>query len=95
MFADMATKIDAARLLVYRASWSLNMRDSNRTRYSNMAKVYGTRVASEVASNCVQVMGSYGYSKEYPVEKYMRDAKIVEIYLGPNEMVNQLIGESL
>jgi len=95
MFADMATKIDAARLLVYRASWSLKMRDSNRTRYSDMAKVYGTRVASEVASNCVQVMGSYGYSKEYPVEKYMRDAKIVEIYLGPNEMVNQLIGESL
>jgi butyryl-CoA dehydrogenase len=95
MFADMATKIDAARLLVYRASWSLKMRDSNRVRYSNMAKVYGTRIASEVASNCVQVMGSYGYSKEYPVEKYLRDTKIVEIYLGPNEMVNQLIGESL
>jgi butyryl-CoA dehydrogenase len=48
-----------------------------------------------VTSKCVQVMGSYGYSKEYPVEKFMRDAKIVEIYLGPNEMVDQLIGESL
>ena len=95
MFADMATKIDAARLLVYRASWSLRARDPNRVRYSNMAKVFATNMAMEVTSNCVQLMGSYGYSKEYPVEKYMRDAKIVQIYLGPNELVQQLIGESL
>jgi butyryl-CoA dehydrogenase len=95
MFADMATKIDAARLLVYRASWSLKMRDPNRARYSNMSKVFATNMAMEVTSNCVQLLGSYGYSKEYPVEKYMRDAKIVQIYLGPNEMVQQLIGESL
>ena len=60
-----------------------------------MAKVFATNMAMEVTSNCVQVMGSYGYSKEYPVEKYMRDAKIVQIYLGPNELVQQLIGESL
>ncbi|GAF79587.1 unnamed protein product, partial [marine sediment metagenome] len=64
-------------------------------RYSDMAKVYSTNMAMEVTSNCVQVMGSYGYSKEYPVEKYMRDAKIVQIYLGPNEMLQQLIGGSL
>jgi alkylation response protein AidB-like acyl-CoA dehydrogenase len=95
MFADMATKIDAARLLVYRASWALRRKDPNRARYSNMAKVFATNAAMEITSNCVQVMGSYGYSKEYPVEKYMRDAKIVQIYLGPNEMVQQLIGESL
>jgi acyl-CoA dehydrogenase len=95
MFADMATKIDAARLLVFRASWSLRMKDPNRARYSNMAKVFATNMAMEVTLNCVQVMGSYGYSKEYPVEKYMRDAKIVQIYLGPNELVQQLIGESL
>jgi len=95
MFADMATKIDAARLLVYRASWSLRTRDPHRARYSDMAKVYSTNMAMEVTSNCVQVMGSYGYSKEYPVEKYMRDAKIVQIYLGPNELVQQLVGESL
>jgi len=95
MFADMATKIDAARLLVYRASWSLKAREAHRARYSDMAKVYATNMAMDVTSNCVQVMGSYGYSKEYPVEKYMRDAKIVQIYLGPNELVQQLIGESL
>jgi alkylation response protein AidB-like acyl-CoA dehydrogenase len=94
-FADMATKIDAARLLVYRASWSLRMKDPNRARYSDMAKVFGTNIAMEITTDCVQVMGSYGYSKEYPVEKYMRDAKIVQIYLGPNEMLQQLIGESL
>ena len=95
MFADMATKIDAARLLVYRASWSLKMRDQNRAQYSDMAKVFGTNVGMEVTTKCVQLLGSYGYSKEYPVEKYMRDAKIVQIYLGPNEMLQQLIGESL
>ena len=95
LFADMATKIDAGRLLVYRASWSLKARNPNRARYSDMAKVYATNMAMDVTSNCVQVMGSYGYSKEYPVEKYMRDAKIVQIYLGPNEMLQQLIGESL
>jgi len=95
MFADMATKIDAARLLVYRASWSLKAKNPHRARYSDMAKVYSTNMAMEVTSNCVQVMGSYGYSKEYPVEKYMRDAKIVQIYLGPNEMLQQLIGGSL
>jgi len=94
-FADMATKIDAARLLVYRASWSLKKRHPHRARYSDMAKVYATDTAMEVTSNCVQLMGSYGYSREYPVEKYMRDAKIVQIYLGPNELVGQLIGESL
>jgi len=94
-FSDMATKIDAGRLLVYRASWSLKNKSPNRARYSDMAKVFATNAAMEITSDCVQVMGSYGYSKEYPVEKYMRDAKIVQIYLGPNEMVQQLIGMSL
>lgn len=95
MFADMAMEIDAARLLVYRASWALKKRDPQRARYSDIAKVYATNAAMKVTSDCVQVMGSYGYSREYPVEKYMRDAKIVQIYLGPNELVRQLIGESL
>ena len=94
-FADMATMIDAARMLVYRASWALRKRDPHRARYSDMAKVYATNAAMEITTSCVQVMGSYGYSREYPVEKYMRDAKIVQIYLGPNELVQQLIGESL
>ncbi len=95
MFADMAIKIDAARLLVYRSAWANINKHPQRDRYSNMAKVFATNIAMEVTTNCVQVMGSYGYSKEYPVEKYMRDAKIVQIFLGPNELLCQLIGESL
>ena len=95
MFADMAMKIDAARLLVYRSAWSNTKRHPQRDRFSNMAKVFATNMAMEVTTQCVQVMGSYGYSKEYPVEKYMRDAKIVQIFLGPNELLSQLIGASL
>lgn len=95
MFADMATKIDAARLLVYRSAWANMNRHPERARFSDMAKVFATNMAMGVTTQCVQVMGSYGYSKEYPVEKYMRDAKIVQIFLGPNELLTQLIGESL
>ena len=95
MFADMATKIDAARLLVYRSAWANMNRHPERARFSDMAKVFATNMAMEVTTQCVQVMGSYGYSKEYPVEKYMRDAKIVQIFLGPNELLAQLIGEGL
>ena len=95
MFADMATKIDAARLLVFRSACSNVNRHPQRGRFSDMAKVFATDMAMEVTTKCVQVMGSYGYSKEYPVEKYMRDAKIVQIFLGPNELLSQLIGASL
>ena len=95
MFAKMATSIDAARLLVYRSAWANMNRHPDRVRFSDMAKVFATNMAMEVTTQCVQVMGSYGYSKEYPVEKYMRDAKIVQIFLGPNELLTQLIGKSL
>ena len=88
-------KFDAARLLVYRSAWANTKRHPQRDRFSNMAKVFATNMAMEVTTQCVQVMGSYGYSKEYPVEKYMRDAKIVQIFLGPNELLSQLIGSSL
>jgi alkylation response protein AidB-like acyl-CoA dehydrogenase len=95
MFAKMATNIDAARLLVYRSAWANIKRHPDRARFSDMAKVFATNMAMEVTTQCVQVMGSYGYSKEYPVEKYMRDAKIVQIFLGPNELLTQLITKNL
>jgi butyryl-CoA dehydrogenase len=95
MFAKMATNIDAARLLVHRSAWANMTRHPDRGRFSDMAKVFATNMAMEVTTQCVQVMGSYGYSKEYPVEKYMRDAKIVQIFLGPNELLTQLIAKSL
>lgn len=94
-FAKMATSIDAARLLVYRSAWANMNRHPDRARFSDMAKVFATDMAMKVTTQCVQLMGSYGYSKEYPVEKYMRDAKIVQIFLGPNELLTQLIGDSL
>jgi len=95
MFAKMAMNIDAARLMVYRSAWANMNRHPDRGRFSDMAKVFATNMAMDVTSQCVQVMGSYGYSKEYPVEKYMRDAKIVQIFLGPNELLTQLISDSL
>ena len=60
MSSDMATNIDAVRLLVYHSAWSNTQRHSNRDRFSNMAKVFATNVAMEVATKCVQVVGSYG-----------------------------------
>jgi alkylation response protein AidB-like acyl-CoA dehydrogenase len=94
MFADMATEIDAARLLYLRAAWFNAQRLPNMA-WSTMAKVYCSDVAMRVTTNAVQVMGSYGYSREVGVEKYMRDAKIMQIYIGANELTRQVIGESL
>jgi len=95
MFADMATEIDAARLLYLRAAWFNAQRGMADMTISTMAKVYASDMAMRVTTNCVQVMGSYGYSKEVGVEKYMRDAKIVQIFLGANELTRQVIGEAL
>lgn len=95
MFADMATEIDAARLLYLRAAWFNAQRGLANMAWSTMAKVYASDMAMRVTTNCVQVMGSYGYSKEVGVEKYMRDAKIIQIFIGANELTRQVIGEAL
>ena len=63
--------------------------------WATMAKVYASDVAMKVTTDCVQVMGSYGYSKEVGVEKYMRDAKVIQIYIGANELTRQVIAEEL
>jgi acyl-CoA dehydrogenase len=88
--ADMATEIDAARLMVYRSAWMLdnNMKASKE---SAMAKVMATDVAMRVAVDAVQLHGGYGYMKEYPVEKMMRDAKLLQIYEGTNEIQRHVI----
>ena len=95
MFADMATEIDAARLLYLRAAWFNAQRGLANMAWSTMAKVYASDIAMRVTTNAVQVMGSYGYSREVGVEKYMRDAKIMQIYIGANELIRQVIGETL
>ncbi len=95
LFADMATEIDAARLLYLRAAWFNAQRGLANMAWSTMAKVYASDIAMRVTTNAVQVMGSYGYSREVGVEKYMRDAKIMQIYIGANELTRQVIGEAL
>jgi len=91
----MATEIDAARLLYLRAAWFNAQRGLANMAWSTMAKVYASDIAMRVTTNAVQVMGSYGYSREVGVEKYMRDAKIMQIYIGANELTRQVIGETL
>ena len=86
MLFDMQTKIHIARLLWQRAAW-VNMTTKGNIHYAHMAKVFATDAAMEIATNAVELMGSYGYSKEYGVEKIMRDVKIIQIYIGSNEMI--------
>ncbi|MCT8140071.1 acyl-CoA dehydrogenase [Anaerobacillus sp. CMMVII] len=92
--ADMATKIEASRLLTYQAAW----RESVGLPYgkeSAMSKLFAGDTAMEVAIEAVQVFGGYGYTKEYPVERYMRDAKITQIYEGTNEIQRLVISKML
>jgi butyryl-CoA dehydrogenase len=94
MIADMATKIDAAQMLIYRAAW---LKDNHmpHNKEASMAKLYATDVAMEVTTNCVQLMGGYGYCSEFPVERMMRDAKITQIYEGSNQIQRMIIGREV
>jgi alkylation response protein AidB-like acyl-CoA dehydrogenase len=92
--ADMATQIEAARLLLYKAAY----RASNGMNYSQasaMAKLYASETAMKVTTQAVQVLGGYGYTREFPVERMMRDAKITEIYEGTSEIQRLVIGTTL
>ncbi|MCC7477826.1 hypothetical protein IT575_05150 [bacterium] len=92
--ADMATRIDAARLLVYRAAW---MKDQGQvhTKESSMAKLYAGDTAVWVADRAVQILGGYGYTTDFPAERYFRDAKITQIYEGTQEMQRIVIARAL
>ncbi|SHI61322.1 Acyl-CoA dehydrogenase, C-terminal domain [Desulfofundulus thermosubterraneus DSM 16057] len=94
MLADMATRIDAARLLVYRAA-RLKDKGLPHSKEASMAKMYATDTAMFVTTNAVQILGGYGYCKEYPVERYMRDAKITQIYEGTNQIQRLVIAKNL
>ncbi|NLV89123.1 MAG: acyl-CoA dehydrogenase [Tissierellia bacterium] len=94
MIADMATEIDAARLLVYRAAFN----KSNGLPYGKeaaMAKLYASECAMNVTTKCVQLFGGYGYTKDYPMERMMRDAKITEIYEGTSQVQQMVIAAAL
>jgi acyl-CoA dehydrogenase len=91
MLADMAIGVETARLLTWRAAHAVDRDDRDAERLSSMAKCYAADVSMDVTTKAVQVFGGYGYMKEYPVEKYMRDAKLLQIYEGTNEIQRMLI----
>jgi acyl-CoA dehydrogenase len=94
MIADMATEIEAARLLVWQAAW-LHDRGNRATLESSFAKRFAADTAMKVTTDAVQVFGGYGYMKEYPVEKLMRDAKLFQIYEGTSQIQRLVIAREL
>jgi alkylation response protein AidB-like acyl-CoA dehydrogenase len=92
--ADMSTQIDAARLLVYRAAW-LKQQGLPHTEEGAKAKLFASEVARRQTGEAIQVLGGYGYTKEFPVERFYRDAKITEIYEGTSEIQRLVIARSI
>lgn len=92
--ADMATEIEAARLLTYQAAW-LESQGLPYGKASAMAKLYAGDMAMKATTEAVQIFGGYGYTREYPVERFMRDAKITQIYEGTNEIQRVVIANHL
>jgi len=90
----MATKIDAARLLTYRAAWLMDQGQPFR-KEAAMSKVFAAEMSRDVTNAALQIHGGYGYIKDYHVERYLRDAKITEIYEGTSEMQRMTIARNL
>jgi alkylation response protein AidB-like acyl-CoA dehydrogenase len=95
MLADMATQIEAARYLVYRAASVALNRNQESIRLASMAKYFSSDVAMKVTTDAVQILGGYGYTQEYPVERMMRDAKCFQIFEGTNQIQRVLVARSL
>ena len=95
MLADMATRVEAARALVYSAARTVDAGEKRIAKDSAICKLFASDVAMSVTTDAVQILGGYGYMKEYPVEKMMRDAKITQIYEGTNQIQRDVIGTQL
>ncbi len=95
MIADMATEIEAARALTYLAARTADNNSKDLSKVSSMSKLFATDVAMRVTTDVVQIFGGYGYMRDYPVEKMMRDAKILQIYEGTNQIQRNVIGQHL
>ncbi len=95
MLADMATQVEAARALIYATARSIDGGLKRPTKFSAMAKCFASDIAVQVCLDAIQVFGGYGYMKEYPVEKYLRDAKITQIYEGTNQIQRNEIASAL
>ena len=95
LLADMATQVEAARSLTYEATRRYDRQDPDFVKFSAMAKLFSTDVAMQVTTDAVQVLGGYGYLKDHPVERMMRDAKVEQIWDGTNQIQRLLIGRLL
>jgi butyryl-CoA dehydrogenase len=95
MLADMATQVEAARSLVYHAAKVIDKGEKNISKLSAMSKLYASDVAMQVTIDAIQIFGGYGFMKDYPVEKMMRDAKITQIYEGTNQIQKNIIALDL
>jgi alkylation response protein AidB-like acyl-CoA dehydrogenase len=95
MLADMATRVEAARNLVYVAALAVDQKEPAISKLSAMCKLFATDTAMQVTTDAVQIFGGYGYMRDYPIEKYMRDAKITQIYEGTNQVQRMVVARSL
>jgi butyryl-CoA dehydrogenase len=93
--ADMAMKVDAARLLTYRAAYLKDLPDVRPSMEISMAKLFASEISNWVANEALQIHGGYGYIKEYPVERYFRDARVTEIYEGTSEAQRMVIARAI
>ena len=95
LLADMAMGIEASRLLVYKAASLVDAQDPKMSYFAGVAKAYASDTAMKVTTDAVQILGGYGYMKEYPVERFMRDAKITQIYEGTNQIQRLVIARHI
>ncbi|MBM3314092.1 acyl-CoA dehydrogenase, partial [candidate division WOR-3 bacterium] len=95
MLADMAIAVEASRTLTYQAARTVDIGAKNLSAVASMAKVLASDTAMKVTTDAVQIFGGYGYMRDYPVEKMMRDAKITQIYEGTNQIQRLIIASEL
>jgi alkylation response protein AidB-like acyl-CoA dehydrogenase len=95
LLADMATQVEAARLLVYEACMLLDAGDPRVSKIASMAKLFASDTAMRVTTDAVQLFGGAGYTRRYPVERMMRDAKVTQIYEGTNQVQRVVVARRI
>jgi alkylation response protein AidB-like acyl-CoA dehydrogenase len=95
MLADMATQVEAARLLIYEACLLLDAQDPRVSKLASMSKLFAADTAMRVTTDAVQLFGGAGYTRRYPVERMMRDAKVTQIYEGTNQVQRIVVARHL
>jgi butyryl-CoA dehydrogenase/acyl-CoA dehydrogenase len=95
MLADMATQTEAARQLLYMAAAKFDRGEKNSLMYSSMAKLFATDMAMKVTTDAIQILGGYGFDRDYPVQQFWKDAKAGQIYEGTNQIHRIVIAQQL